>query len=121
MKKLILIFKISFFILIFCFISVFCFAKDEVQITDVSIKSQKLNVIFEENISNTVGGAIFGNAGIKDHSISDNLIKIDYQRGTNKANSIRKVYANYRFLDRLINILYLKLLLLCVKLSKLQN
>jgi len=44
MKKI-----LSVFILMFCFISIFCFAEDEIKVTNMSVKSQKLNVIFDGN------------------------------------------------------------------------
>lgn len=40
MKKI-----ISFLLVLFSFVSVICFAKDEIQTTDVTVESQKLNVI----------------------------------------------------------------------------
>lgn len=41
--------KIIFFILMFVFMSIFCFAGDEFKNTDVCVKSQKLTVIFDGN------------------------------------------------------------------------
>jgi Ni,Fe-hydrogenase I cytochrome b subunit len=42
MKKI-----ISFLLMMFVFVSVYVFAKDEIKSTDISVESQKLNVIFD--------------------------------------------------------------------------